>query len=155
PLLATMNTSTKNVAATAASRPITPIDLFAERQELGHALEDALLAALASGKYVLGPEVEAFEQAFAAHHGVRHGIGLGTGTEALWLGLLALGAEPGDHVLTTPFTFFASAAAIALIGARPVLCDVDPNTALLDPERARGALDARTTCLLPVHLYGQ
>lgn len=138
-----------------ATRPITPIDLAAERAELGPALEDAVLRTLASGKYVLGPEVEKLEQDFARLHGAKHGIGLATGTDALWLGLLALGVEPGDHVVTTPFTFFASAAAIALVGAKPVLADVDPETALLDPAAAEGALDARTTCLLPVHLYGQ
>ena len=138
-----------------ATRPITPIDVAAERAELGSALEDAVLRTLASGKYVLGPEVEKLEQDFARLHGAKHGIGLATGTDALWLGLLALGVEPGDHVVTTPFTFFASAAAIALIGARPVLADVDPATALLDPAAAERAIDARTTCLLPVHLYGQ
>jgi len=135
--------------------PITPIDLAAERAELGPALEDAVLRTLASGKYVLGPEVEALERAFAAHHGVKHAIGVGTGTDALVLGLMALGVAPGDHVVTTPFTFFASAAAIALVGAKPVLADVDPDTALLDPAAAERALDARTTCILPVHLYGQ
>jgi dTDP-4-amino-4,6-dideoxygalactose transaminase len=138
-----------------ATKPITPIDLAAERAELGPALDDAVLRALASGKYVLGPEVEALERDFAAHHGAKHGIGLATGTDALWLGLLALGVEPGDHVVTTPFTFFASAASIALIGAKPLLADVDPSTALLDPAAAERAIDVRTTCLLPVHLYGQ
>jgi dTDP-4-amino-4,6-dideoxygalactose transaminase len=136
-------------------RPITPIDLAAERAELGSALDDAVLSTLASGKYVLGPEVEALERAFAAHHGVAYGVGVATGTDALWLGLLALGVRAGDHVVTTPFTFFASAASIALIGAKPVLADVDPATALLDPVAAERALDARTTCVLPVHLYGQ
>jgi len=137
------------------TKPISPIDLTAERSELGSAIEDAVLRTLASGKYVLGPEVEALEHAFAAHHGVKHGVGVATGTDALVLGLMALGVEPGDHVVTTPFTFFASVAAIALVGAKPVLADVDPDTALLDPAAAERALDARTTCLLPVHLYGQ
>ena len=136
-------------------RPIAPIDLAAERAELGRGLEDALLRTLASGKYVLGPEVEALERDFARLHQVKHGVGLATGTDALLLGLRALGVEPGDHVVTTPFTFFASAAAIALIGARPLLADIDPRTALLDPAAAERAIDARTTCLLPVHLYGQ
>src|SRR5688572_22926474 len=99
-------------ATTTKSRPpIGPIDLAAERAEHGPALEDALLRAFRSGKYVLGPEVEAFEKAFAAHHGVAHGVGVGTGTDALVLGLMALGVQPGDHVVTSPFTFFASAAA--------------------------------------------
>ncbi len=136
-------------------KPIAPIDVAAERAELGPALDDAVLRTLASGKYVLGPEVEALERDFAAHHGVKHGVGVATGTDAIWLGLLALGIEPGDHVLTTPFTFFASAASIALIGARPVLADVQPDTALLDPTAAERALDAQTRCILPVHLYGQ
>jgi dTDP-4-amino-4,6-dideoxygalactose transaminase len=137
------------------TRPITPIDLAAERAEWGPALEDARLRACRSGKYVLGPEVEGFEQAFAACHDVAHGVGVGTGTDALVLGLMALGVQPGDHVVTTPFTFFASAASIALAGAKPILADVDPRTALLDPAAAESAVDARTTCLLPVHLYGQ
>jgi dTDP-4-amino-4,6-dideoxygalactose transaminase len=137
------------------SKPITPIDLAAERAELGPALDDAVLRVLASGKYVLGPEVEALERDFARHHGVAHGVGVATGTDAIWLGLLALGIEPGDHVVTTPFTFFASAASIALIGAKPVLADVEPDTALLDPRAAERALDAKTRALLPVHLYGQ
>ncbi|MCC7014703.1 MAG: DegT/DnrJ/EryC1/StrS family aminotransferase [Planctomycetes bacterium] len=142
-------------SATSAVRPIAPIDLAAERAALGSALHEAVLRVLDSGKYVLGPEVEAFEREFPKLHGVAHGVGVGNGTDALWLGLLALGVQPGDHVVTTPFTFFASAASIALIGAKPVLADVDYDTALLDPAKARAAIDARTTCLLPVHLYGQ
>ena len=138
-----------------ASGPIGPVDLAAERRELGPELDAAALRVLASGKFVLGPEVEQFEQAFAAHHGVRHGVGVATGTDALWLGLVALGVEPGDHVVTTPFSFFASAAVIAWLGAKPLLADVDPATALLDPLAAERAIDGRTRCLLPVHLYGQ
>jgi dTDP-4-amino-4,6-dideoxygalactose transaminase len=134
---------------------IGPVDLAAERRELGPELDAAALRVLASGRFVLGPEVEAFERAFAAHHGVRHGIGVATGTDALLLGLKALGVEPGDHVVTTPFTFFASAAMIAWLGAKPILADVEPDTALLDPAAAERALDGRTRCLLPVHLYGQ
>lgn len=137
------------------ARKIAPVDLVAERAELGPALHAAVLRVLDSGQYVLGPEVESFERDFAKLHGVSHGIGVGNGTDALWLGLLALGVEPGDHVVTAPFTFFASAASIALIGAKPVLADVDYDTALLDPARARAAIDSRTTCILPVHLYGQ
>lgn len=139
----------------AAQAPIAPVDLAAERAELGSALHEAVLRVLDSGKYVLGPEVEAFERAFAAHHGVAHGVGLATGTDALWLGLLALGVKPCDSVVTSPFTFFASAASIALIGATVRLADVDYDTALLDPAKAEAAIDARTTAVLPVHLYGQ
>jgi len=138
-----------------ALKPIAPVDLAAERASLGPALHEAVLRTLDSGKYVLGPEVEALERDFAQFHGVAHGIAVGTGTDALWLGLLAIGVKPCDDVVTSPFTFFASAASIALMGARPVLADVDLDTALLDPAKARAALTPRTTCILPVHLYGQ
>ena len=141
--------------ATAATNKILPLDLAAERAELGPALATAVTRVLASGQYVLGPEVEAFERDFAALHGIEHGVALASGTDALWLGLLALGVEPGDHVVTSPFTFFASAACIALIGAVPRLADVDYDTGLLDPDLAAAACDERTRCLLPVHLYGQ
>lgn len=138
-----------------ATKPIAPVDLAAERAELGPALEEAVLRVLRSGQYILGPEVEKLERDFAALHGLPHGIGVATGTDALALGLLAIGVKPGDRVVTSPFTFFASAAAIAWIGARPVLADVEEGTALLDPRKAEAAIDGKTTCILPVHLYGQ
>jgi len=144
-----------NASATAPPSPIQPVDLAAERAALGPALEEAVLRVLRSGRYVLGPEVEALERDFAALHGVEHGVALASGTDALWLGLLAVGIEAGDEVVTSPFTFFASAACIALIGAKPVLADVDYDTALLDPAQAESAVTARTRCILPVHLYGQ
>src|SRR5262249_26557488 len=106
-------------------------------------------------RYVLGPEVEAFERDFAAFHGVEHGVALATGTDALWLGLLALGVEPGDHVVTSPFTFFASAACIALVGAKPVLAAGDYGAALLEVRKAEAAIDSQTRCILPVDLSGQ
>ncbi|MBM3989697.1 MAG: DegT/DnrJ/EryC1/StrS family aminotransferase [Planctomycetes bacterium] len=138
-----------------ASKPIAPVDLAAERASLGPALHEAVLRTLDSGKYVLGPEVEALERDFAKLHQATHGVAVATGTDALWLGLLAIGVKPSDDVVTSPFTFFASAASIALLGARPVLADVELDTALLDPIKARAALTPRTTCILPVHLYGQ
>jgi dTDP-4-amino-4,6-dideoxygalactose transaminase len=141
--------------STATLPQILPVDLAAERAVVGPAVEAAVLRVLRSGRYVLGPEVEALERDFAALHGVRHGVAMASGTDALWLGLMALGVKPGDHVVTSPFTFFASAATIALAGAKPVLADVDPKTALLDPAAVERAIDARTTCILPVHLYGQ
>jgi dTDP-4-amino-4,6-dideoxygalactose transaminase len=141
--------------STKALPPIQPLDLEAERAELGDALPQAVLRVLASGRYVLGPEVEALERDFAALHGVAHGVAVATGTDALVLALLALGVERGQGVVTSPFTFFASAGAIAWIGARPLLADVDPETALLDLDAAGAAIDARTSALLPVHLYGQ
>jgi dTDP-4-amino-4,6-dideoxygalactose transaminase len=141
--------------APAKTKPIAPVDLAAERAELGPALEEAVLRVLKSGAYILGPEVEKLEKDFAAYCNVPHGIGVATGTDALILGLRAVGVERGDSVVTSPFTFFASASCIAWVGATPKLADVDPDTALLDPEKAAAAIDSKTTCILPVHLYGQ
>ena len=141
--------------ATDAGRPLALLDLEAERELLGPQLEEAVLRVLRSGRYVLGPEVEAVEAAFAALCRVPHAVGVSTGTEALVLGLKALGVRPGDHVVTSPFTFFASAGAIAWCGAVPRFADVEPDTALLAPAAVEAALDARTTAILPVHLYGQ
>ena len=146
---------TAEPASSSELRPIAPLDLAAERAALGEALPAAVLRVLDSGRYVLGPEVEALERDFAALCGVDHGVSVASGTDALLLGLKALGVGPGDGVVTSPFTFFASAGAVAWLGARPQLADVDPDTALIDPEAAAVAIDERTRCILPVHLYGQ
>jgi dTDP-4-amino-4,6-dideoxygalactose transaminase len=134
---------------------IGPVDLASERAELGSALDEAVQRVLASGQFVLGPEVERFERAFAAYQGCAHGIGLASGTDALALALPALGVEPGDHVVTSPFTFFASAGSIAWMGCVPRFADVEEETGLLDVRAVEAAIDARTTCVMPVHLYGQ
>lgn len=136
-------------------KPIAPIDLVAERAAVGPALEEAVLRVLRSGQYILGPEVERLEKDFAALHGVAHGIGVANGTDALVVALRAAGVNPGDHVVTSPFTFFASAGAIAWMGARPVFADVELSTANLDAARVETAITPKTTALLPVHLYGQ
>lgn len=141
--------------ATQAPRPIQPVDLAAELAEVGPALEAAVLRVLRSGRYVLGPDVEAFEEEFAALHRTAHGVGVASGTDALLLALKVCGAGPGTNVVTSPFTFFASAGAIAWTGAAPKLVDIDPETALIEPAAAAAAIDARTVALLPVHLYGQ
>ena len=144
--------------STAESRtmpPIFPLDLKAERAFLGPALEEAVLGVLHSGQFVLGPQVQRLEKDFARLCGVPHGVGVSSGTEAIVLALKAVGVAPGDEVVTSPFTFFASAAAIAWAGAVPRLADVDPRTALLDLDAARDAIGPKTTCLMPVHLYGQ
>lgn len=135
--------------------PIFPLDLVSERASLGGALEEAVLRVLHSGQYVLGPEVECLEQGFAELCGVPHSVAVSSGTEAIVLGLKAVGVAPGDEVVTSPFTFFASAGAIAWAGAVPRLADVDPETALLDLDAARTAIGPRATSILPVHLYGQ
>ncbi|MEM7309354.1 MAG: DegT/DnrJ/EryC1/StrS family aminotransferase [Planctomycetota bacterium] len=140
---------------TTQAPPIAPLDLAAEREALGAELEQAVLAVLHSGRYVLGPEVERFERGFAELCGVEHGVAVSSGTDALLLGLHALGVRPGDEVVTSPFSFFASAGTIAWMGAKPRFADVDPETALLDPGRVEAALTERTRAVMPVHLYGQ
>jgi dTDP-4-amino-4,6-dideoxygalactose transaminase len=111
-------------------------------------------AVLDKGVYVLGEEVRAFEAEFAAHLGVAHAVGVANGTDAIVLALRALGVGPGDDVVVPSFTFYASAEAIALTGARPVFCDVDPQTYCVTEDSVRAALTPATKAVLVVHLFG-
>ncbi len=138
-----------------AVTPIYPLNLVAERDSLGSALDEAVLGVLHSGQFVLGPEVQKLEADFAQLCGAKYGVGVASGTEAIVLALKAAGVKPGDEAVTSPLTFFASAAAVAWAGATPRLADVDPKTALLDLELAGAAVGPKTTCIMPVHLYGQ
>lgn len=115
----------------------------------------AIEGVLRSGEYIMGPNVRAFEQEAAAYLGVKHAIGVNSGTDALVIGLRAMGVGPGDEVITTPFTFFATAEAVSQLGATPVFVDVDPATYNLDPAQVAKAVTARTKAIIPVHLYGQ
>ncbi len=128
-----------------------------KRQYLG--IKDEILEAVAgvfeSTQFVLGKEVAAFEEEFAAYCGVRYGVAVNTGTSALHLALLAAGVGPGDEVITVPLTFVATAAAIGYTGATPVFVDVDPVTYTMDPAAIEAAITSRTKAILPVHLYGQ
>jgi dTDP-3-amino-3,4,6-trideoxy-alpha-D-glucose transaminase len=109
---------------------------------------------LDKGAFVLGPEVRAFEIEFAAYVGARHAIGVANGTDALVIALRALGVGPGDEVVVPSFTFYASAEAIPHTGARPVFCDVDPETFLITPETVRAVMTPRTKAVIAVHLFG-
>lgn len=131
------------------------LDLAAEWAEVGADVEAAVLRVLRSGQYILGPETAAFEQAMADLVGTRHCIGVGSGTEALWLTLVALGVGPGDEVVTPPFTYFATVEAILWTGASPVFVDVEHESFNLDPSRLEAALGPRTKAILPVHLFGR
>jgi dTDP-3-amino-3,4,6-trideoxy-alpha-D-glucose transaminase len=127
------------------STSLTPL-----RRRISEAIEDVL----DRGQFILGPEVAAFEQEFAAYLGAEHVAGVANGTEALTLALRALGVGPGDDVVVPSFTFYASAEAIPPTGARPVFCDVDPETFCATPATVKAALTPRTKAVIVVHLFG-
>jgi dTDP-4-amino-4,6-dideoxygalactose transaminase len=131
------------------------VDLRAQWDEVGDEVRSSFEQVHAATSYILGPQLEAFERDFADYLGVRHAIGTASGTDALALALQALGVGPGDEVLVPAMTFIATAEAVALCGARPVLVDVDPATGLVLPEAVEAAAGPRTAALLAVHLYGQ
>jgi dTDP-4-amino-4,6-dideoxygalactose transaminase len=131
------------------------LDLRAEYHELKSEIDAAVSRVLESGQFILGPEVTGLEEEFASYCNVKHAIGVNSGTSALHLALLGAGIEPGDEVITVPFTFYATAAAIGYIGAIPVYVDIDPRTFNLDVTRVEAAITERTRAILPVHLYGQ
>jgi dTDP-4-amino-4,6-dideoxygalactose transaminase len=134
---------------------IPSLDLSGPVEALWPDLLGAMEKVLRSTHYILGPEVRAFEEEVARHLGCRHAVACNSGTDALVMALRALGIGPGDEVITTPFTFFATAEAISNVGARPVFADIDPATFNLDPARIDGAVTSRTKAVLPVHLFGR
>ncbi|WP_404422607.1 DegT/DnrJ/EryC1/StrS family aminotransferase [Nibricoccus sp. IMCC34717] len=129
-------------------------DLQARLRPLRAELEAAFSRTLDATSFCLGPDVMAFERAFAAWCGTRDAIGFNSGTSALHVALQALGVGPGDEVITTPYTFIATSWAIVYLGAKPVYVDIDPATMNLDPARLEAAFTPRTRAVLPVHLYG-
>jgi dTDP-4-amino-4,6-dideoxygalactose transaminase len=131
------------------------LDLKTQYLAIKHEVLTAVSGVLESTQYVLGNEVAAFEEEFAAYCGTRYGVAVNTGTSALHVALLAAGVGKGDEVITVPFTFVATVAAIVYTGATPVFVDVDPVTYTMDPARIEAAITPRTRAILPVHLYGQ
>jgi dTDP-4-amino-4,6-dideoxygalactose transaminase len=129
-------------------------DLAAQYRALEGEIAPAVKEFLISGHYVLGPPVEKFEAEAAAYLGVAHCVGVGSGTDALLIALRALGVGEGDEVVTTPFTFVASADVVVRLRAKPVFVDVDPGTLNISPAAAAAAVTSRTKVVLPVHLYG-
>jgi len=137
------------------ARPIPILDLTRYDEELRRDIGQAVEEVFSSGRFVLGPANEAFEKSLAGRLGVRHVLGVASGTDALLVALMALDVGPGDEVVTSPFSFFASAGAVARLGAKPVFVDIDSATFNLDPSRLERALTPRTKAIQPVHLYGQ
>lgn len=121
------------------------------REEMLRAIDEVI----ASGDLAGGSFVESFENAFAEYCGTKNAVGVGSGTDALWLTMKAMGIGPGDEVITVPMTFFATAEAITMTGAKPVFVDVDRKTYTMDPAAIEGAVTSRTKAIIPVHLFGQ
>jgi len=136
-----------------ASVPL--LDLTRYDEELKGEIARRVEEVFASGRFVLGPALEAFEKALASEVGTAHAVGVSSGTDALLISLMALGIGPGDEVITSPFTFFASAGEVARLNAKPVFVDIEPETFNLDPSRLEDAVSRRTKAIQPVHLYGQ
>src|SRR5437588_4215333 len=131
------------------------LDLNSHHAALRSELDRAIREVIDSGAFAGGPFVEKFEADFASYCGCRYAIGVGSGTEALWLSLLACGIGPGDEVITVSNTFMATAEAITYCGARPVFIDVDDKTYTMDPAGLEAVLSPRTKAIIPVHLFGQ
>lgn len=131
------------------------LDLAAEYRELKPEIDAAVARVLASGQYIGGPEIAGLEEEFASYCGARYGVAVNSGTSALHLALLAAGIGPGDEVITVPFTFYATVAAIGYVGATPVYVDIHPATFTIDPAKIEAAITPRTRAILLVHLYGR
>lgn len=131
------------------------VDLKIQYEAIKEEINNAVLSVLQSAHFILGPHGKALEEEVAAYHGVKHAVAVASGTDALHLALLAAGIKRGDEVITTPFTFIATAEAASYIGAVPVFTDIDPDTFNMDLSRIEAAITKKTKAILPVHLFGQ
>jgi dTDP-4-amino-4,6-dideoxygalactose transaminase len=146
-----MSTATKEPVI---QQKIPVLDLSPQIDALWSELNAAIQNVLQSGQFILGPEVKAFENEAAAYLGIKHAVGVASGTDALVIGLRALGIGADDEVVTTPFSFFATAEAISNVGAKPVFVDIDAASFNIDPQKIEAAITPKTRAIMPVHLYG-
>ena len=137
------------------SSPIPFIDLKTQYRALEDSIKARMHKVLEHGQYIMGPEVRELEQKLEAYTGAKHCITVASGTEALLISLMAMGIQPGDEVITTPFTFVATAEVIVLLGAKPVFVDIEPDTCNIDVTKIEAAITPRTKAIMPVSLYGQ
>jgi dTDP-4-amino-4,6-dideoxygalactose transaminase len=135
--------------------PVPLLDLQSQYAPLREQILNAITRVCDSQRFILGPETEAFEREVAATIGVSHAIGVSSGTDALLVAMMAVGIGPGDEVITSTYSFFATAGCVVRLGATPVLVDIDPVTYNVDPEAVAAAVTSRTKAIMPVHLYGQ
>ena len=134
----------------------TPLlDLVAQYHSIKEEMDVAVLGVLESGRFILGPNVSALEQEVAAYLGVKHAIGVASGTDALLIALRAAGVEPGDEVIVPTFSFFATVGTVLTLGARPVFVDIHPETYLMNVAAIEAVITPKTKAMIPVHLYGQ
>ena len=138
-----------------AQQKIPPLDLTRYDEDLKGEITRRVAEVFDTGRFVMGPANEAFEKAFAGEIGTAHAVGVSSGTDALLVSLMVLGVGPGDRVVTSPFTFFASGGVVARLSAFPVFVDIEPDTFNMDPEKLEAAIGPRTKAIQPVHLYGQ
>ena len=131
------------------------LDSKRQYAQIGNDIEKAVCEVLRSGSYILGPNVKALETELAEYIGIDHAVSLNSGTDALHIALRALDIGAGDEVITTAFTFVATAEAIGIVGAKPVFVDIDENTFNIDPKKIEAAITPKTKAIIPVHLYGQ
>lgn len=134
---------------------IQMVDLLGQYEKMREEIDEAILNVVRSGAYINGPDVRAFQEELESYLNVEHVVPCANGTDALQIALMACGIGPGDEVITPDFTYVATAEVIALLGARPVFVDVDPDSFLLDPQKLEEAISERTRAVIPVHLYGQ
>jgi dTDP-4-amino-4,6-dideoxygalactose transaminase len=152
--MAIQQNTNKNTDIQTASIPIPMLDLKVQYRELKDEIESTIKGILESGHFVLGVHVHSLEKEIAQYHNVKYAVSLASGTDALHLCLKALDIKEGDEVITTPFTFIATAEAIAYVGATPVFADIDRNTLNMDPAKIREKITPKTRAIIPVHLFG-